>query len=74
MTHEILAVHIGNRAKESTQRLIAQVPNMKLYCTDNWDAYNAAITDPNTREIGKINTQDIERFNLRMRKVLARLQ
>jgi len=74
MTHKILAVHIGNRAKESAQKLIEQVPNMKLYCTDNWDAYNTAITDPNTREIGKRNTQDIERFNLRMRMVLARLQ
>jgi insertion element IS1 protein InsB len=47
---------------------------VKLYCTDNWDAYNAAIEDPNRREIGKRNTQDIERFNLRMRMVLARLQ
>ena len=28
---------------------------MKIYCTDNWDAYNSAITDSNTREIGKRN-------------------
>jgi insertion element IS1 protein InsB len=74
MTKKILAVHIGNRGKESAKELINQVPNMKLYCTDNWDAYNAAIEDPNRREIGKRNTQDIERFNLRMRMVLARLQ
>ena len=47
---------------------------MKLYCTDNWDAYNFGIKDPNAREIGKRNTQDIERFNLRMRMILARLQ
>ena len=74
MTKKILAVHIGNRAKESAKKLIDQVPNMKLYCTDNWDAYNFGIEDSNTREIGKRNTQDIERFNLRMRMVLARLQ
>ena len=74
MTKRILAVHIGNRGKESAKKLIDQVPNMKIYCTDNWDAYNFGITDPNTREIGKKNTQDIERFNLRMRMVLARLQ
>jgi insertion element IS1 protein InsB len=64
MTKKILAVHIGNRGKDSAKKLIDQVPNMKIYCTD----------DPETREIGKRNTQDIERFNLRMRMVLARLQ
>jgi len=36
--------------------------------------YGCAIEDPEKREIGKRNTQDIERFNLRMRMVLARLQ
>jgi len=74
MTKRILAVHIGNRGKKSAKKLIDQVPNMKIYCTDNWDAYNFAIKDPETREVGKRNTQDIERFNLRMRMVLARLQ
>ena len=74
MTKKILAVHIGNRGKESAKKLIEQVPNMKIYCTDDWDAYNFAIKEPHTREIGKKNTQDIERFNLRMRMVLARLQ
>jgi insertion element IS1 protein InsB len=74
MTKRILAVHIGNRGKESAKKLIEQVPNMKIYCTDDWDAYGCAIEDPETREIGKRNTQDIERFNLRMRMVLARLQ
>jgi len=74
MTKKILAVYIGNRSKHSAKRLIDQVPNMKIYCTDDWDAYNFAIQDPKTREIGKRNTQDIERFNLRMRMLLARLQ
>ena len=74
MTKKILAVHIGNRGKDSAKKLIDQVPNMKIYCTDDWDAYGCAIEDPETREIGKRNTQDIERFNLRMRMVLARLQ
>ena len=54
--------------------MIEQVPNMKIYCTDNWYAYNSAIEDTNTHEIGKRNTQDIERFNLIMRTILARLQ
>jgi insertion element IS1 protein InsB len=74
MTKKILAVYIGNRGKESAKKLINQVPNMKIYCTDDWDAYGCAIEDPEKREIGKRNTQDIERFNLRMRMVLARLQ
>ena len=74
MTKKILAVHIGDRGKYSAKKLINQVPNMKIYCTDDWDAYNFGIKDPETREIGKRNTQDIERFNLRMRMVLARLQ
>ena len=74
MTKKILAVHIGDRGKYSAKKLIDQVPNMKIYCTDNWDAYNFGIKDPETREIGKRNTQDIERFNLRMRMLLARLQ
>ncbi len=34
---------------------------MKIYCSDNWDAYNFTIKLPKTREIGKQNTQDIER-------------
>ncbi len=74
MTKRILAVHIGDRGKYSAKKLIDQVPNMKIYCTDDWDAYNFGIVDSATREIGKRNTQDIERFNLRMRMVLARLQ
>jgi insertion element IS1 protein InsB len=74
MTKKILAVHIGNRGKDSAKKLIDQVPNMKIYCTDDWDAYGCAIEAPEKREIGKRNTQDIERFNLRMRMVLARLQ
>jgi len=74
MTQKILAVHIGDRSSKSAKKLIEQVPKMKIYCTDDWDAYNSAIADPDTREIGKRNTQDIERFNLRMRMVLARLQ
>ena len=74
MTQKILAVHIGDRGKYSAKKLIDQVPNMKIYCTDDWDAYNFGIKNPETREIGKRNTQDIERFNLRMRMVLARLQ
>ena len=74
ITKKILAVYIGDRGKHSAKKLIDQVPNMKIYCTDDWDAYNFAIEDSQTREIGKKNTQDIERFNLRMRMVLARLQ
>ena len=74
MTKRILAVYIGDRGKYSAKKLIDQVPNMKIYCTDNWDAYNFGIKNPETREVGKRNTQDIERFNLRMRMLLARLQ
>ena len=48
-----LAVHIGNRGKESAKKLIDQVPNMKIYYTDDWDAYGCAIKDPETREIEK---------------------
>jgi insertion element IS1 protein InsB len=72
MTQRVLGVYIGNRGQESAKKLIEQVENMKLYCTDNWDAYNKAI-DGSKREIGKRNTQDIERFNLNMRMWLARL-
>ena len=74
MTKKILAIHIGDRSTKSAIKLIEQVPKMKIYCTDNWDSYNDAIINPHTREIGKRNTQDIERFNLRMRTMLARLQ
>jgi len=55
ITYKILAVHIGDRGKGSAKKLINQVQNMKIYCTDNWDAYISAISDPNTREIGKKN-------------------
>jgi len=69
-----LAVHIGDRGKYSAKKLIDQVPNMKIYCTDDWDAYKFGISDSEKREIGKRNTQDIERFNLRMRMLLARFK
>ncbi|MFK5976049.1 MAG: IS1 family transposase [Sulfurovum sp.] len=74
MTKKILAVHIGDRSAVSAGKLIEQVPNMKIYCTDNWNAYAKVIVNPQTHEIGKRNTQDIERFNLTMRMRLARLQ
>ena len=68
-----MAVHIGDRGKHSAKKLIEQVPNMKIYCTDDWDAYNSVISDPWTREIGKRNTQDIERFNLRMSRLQRKI-
>jgi len=39
MTKKILAVHIGNRGKESAKKRIDQVPNMKIYCTGEGEAY-----------------------------------
>ncbi|HIP34194.1 MAG TPA: IS1 family transposase [Bacteroidia bacterium] len=45
-TKKILAFHIGNRGKKSSKKLIKQVLNMKMCCTDNWDAYGCAIKDP----------------------------
>ena len=73
ITKKILAVHIGNRGEESAKKLIAQVSNIRHYYTDNWDAYNHVI-NINQRTISKRYTQTIERFNLRMRTSLARLQ
>jgi len=58
MSKKILAVHIGNRDKYSAEKLISQIPNMKIYCTDDWHAYDGVI-DKDKREIGKRNTQDI---------------
>ena len=37
--------------------------NIKIYCTNNWDAYNFGIKDLETREIGKRDTQDVVSFN-----------
>ena len=73
ISKKVLAVHIRDRGGGSAQKLIAQVPHMKHYYTDNWDAYNYAI-DIERRTISKKYTQIIERFNLRMRTSLARLQ
>jgi len=73
ISKKILAVYIGDRGEESAKKLIAQVPNMKHYYTDNWDSYNHTI-DISQRTIFKRYTQIIERFNLRMRTSLARLQ
>ena len=43
MTKKILAVHIGNRGKKSAKKLINQVPNMKIYSTDDWDAMDVQL-------------------------------
>ena len=59
VTNKILAVHIGDKGKDSAKKLIDQIPNIEIYCTDNWDTYNFEIKDSKTRETGERNTQDM---------------
>ncbi len=46
--------------------------NIKRYYTDNWGAYERN-TPTNKHEIGKSNTQKIERKNLNLRTWIKRL-
>ena len=69
-----LAYAFGPRADSTLKQLLQRLTPFKLalYCTDDWGAYERHL-DADKHEIGKRNTQKIERKNLNLRTWMKRL-
>ncbi len=78
-TREIVAVHVGDRSRQSAHCLWANVPAVYRQCavcyTDNWAAYVGVLPSKRHRIVAKGSgkTNYIERFNNTLRQRLARL-
>ncbi len=73
-TNTVLAYVFGKRKDCVFQELktLLEPFNISRYYTDDWGAYERRL-DPETHEIGKTNTQKIERNNLNFRTWIKRL-
>jgi IS1 family transposase len=73
-TNTVLAYVFGRRKDDVFKELKALLEpfNISCYYTDDWGAYERHL-DPETHEIGKTNTQKIERKNLNFRTWIKRL-
>jgi insertion element IS1 protein InsB len=78
-TREIVAVHVGDRSRQSAAALWAKVPAVYRQCalcyTDNWEAYVGVLPSKRHRIVdkGSGKTSYLERFNNTLRQRLARL-
>jgi IS1 family transposase len=74
ITGKVLAYVFGKRKdKVFTQLQVLLAPfNVKLFYTDDWGAYERNI-DKEQHQVGKANTQKIERKNLNFRTRIKRL-
>jgi IS1 family transposase len=78
-TREVVAVHIGDRSRDSAKALWAKVPSVYRQCamcfTDDWEAYVGVLPHQRHRIVAKGSgkTSYIERFNNTLRQRLARL-
>ncbi len=73
-TNTVLAYVFGRRKDLVFKKLkkLLEPFGIKRYYTDDWGAYERNL-DPNKHEIGKRNTQKIERKNLNFRTWIKRL-
>jgi len=73
-TNIILAYVFGKRKDIVFKELKALLDPLKInrFYTDDWGAYDRYI-EPNKHEVGKRNTQNIERKNLNLRTWIKRL-
>lgn len=73
-TNRVLAYVFGRRTDEVFKELKALLApfNIARYFTDDWGAYVRHL-DPTRHEVGKRNTQGIERKNLNFRTWIKRL-
>ena len=74
ITGKVLAYVFGKRKDKVFIRLQALLKpfNVKLFYTDDWGAYERNI-DKEQHQVGKTNTQKIERKNLNFRTRIKRL-
>lgn len=73
-TNTVLAYVFGKRKDEVflTLKTLLEPHNIVRYYTDDWGAYQRHLT-PDNHEVGKRNTQKIERKNLNFRTWIKRL-
>ena len=73
-TNTVVAFVLGKRTDEAFKELqtLLEPLGIKKYYTDNWGAYERHLP-PEKHEIGKTNTQKIERKNLNFRTWIKRL-
>ena len=73
-TNRILAYVFGRRKDKAFKKLqvLLEPLNINRFYTDDWGAYKRYIA-PEKHEIGKRNTQKIERKNLNLRTWIKRL-
>lgn len=77
-TREIVGVYIGDRSKESAQKLWDSLPPVYRQCavsyTDFWTAYEEIFPNKRHKAVGKDSgkTNHIERFNNTMRQRISR--
>ncbi len=74
ITGKVLAYVFGKRKDKVFTRLqgLLEPFNVKLFYTDDWGAYERNI-DKEQHQVGKTNTQKIERKNLNFRTRIKRL-
>ncbi len=78
-TREIVGVYIGDRSKESAQKLWDSLPAVYRQCavcyTDFWVSYYEVLPKKRHKAVGKESgqTNHIERFNNTMRQRISRL-
>jgi len=78
-TREIMGVFIGDRSRQSAQKLWDSLPGVYRQCaisyTDFWEAYKQVFPNTRHRPVGKESgqTNHIERFNCTLRQRVSRL-
>ena len=78
-TREIVGVYIGERSRNSAQKLWEYLPPVDRQCavcyTDFWVSYEKVIASKRQKPVGKESgkTSHIERFNNTLRQRVSRL-
>jgi insertion element IS1 protein InsB len=78
-THQIIALHVGDRGRESAKALWANIPlvcrEQATFHTDQYDAYTGVIPAERHKAITKQarKTNHLERFNNTLRQRVSRL-
>jgi IS1 family transposase len=78
-TRQVIALHVGDRSRESAKRLWAKIPEayrqQAMFCTDQYVAYEGVIPVAQHKAISKLarKTNHIERFNNTLRQRVSRL-
>jgi insertion element IS1 protein InsB len=78
-TREIVGVYIGDRSRQSAQRLWQSLPPVYRQCaicyTDFWESYEGVLPSTRHKPVGKDSgkTSYIERFNNTLRQRVGRL-